>query len=70
MSVQIGPGSLIQMSVVDTTAYGSLNADTADPLVKMGINLASQQFNFLAPVDSGNSTNYLIEASFRRAIKI
>ena len=67
MSVQIGPGSLIQMSVVDTTAYGSLNADTADPLVKMGINLASQQFNFLAPVDSGNSTNYLIEASFQES---
>ena len=67
MSVQVGPGSLIQMSVVDATAYGSLNADTTDPLVKMGINLTSQQFNLQAPVDSGNSTNYLIEASFQES---
>jgi hypothetical protein len=48
MSVQIGPGSLIQLSVVDATPYGSLGADTNDPLVKMGINLTSQNFTLQA----------------------
>jgi hypothetical protein len=67
MSVQISPGSLIQLSVVDATPYGSLGADTNDPLVKMGINLTSQEFNLQAPAVSGNSTNYLIEACFQES---
>src|ERR1700677_4675029 len=67
MSVQIGPGSLIQLSVVDATPYGSLGADTNDPLVKMGINLTSQNFTLQAPAVSGNSTNYLIEACFQES---
>src|ERR1700761_5202146 len=44
MSVQVMPGSLTQLSVVDATPFGSLAADTADPLVKMGINLNPQLF--------------------------
>jgi hypothetical protein len=62
MSVEIGAGSLTQLTVVDETPYGSISADTNDPLVKMGINLTPQVFSLLSPADSGNSTNYLIEA--------
>src|ERR1700722_11432744 len=62
MSVQVGPGSMSQLSVVDSTPYGSLGANTSNPIVKMGINLAPQYLDLLAPTNSGNSTNYLIQA--------
>jgi hypothetical protein len=67
MSVQVMPGSLIQMSVVDTTPYGSLAADTADSLVKMGINITSQYFQLQSPVNSGYSVNYLIQACLQES---
>jgi|HubBroStandDraft_1064217.scaffolds.fasta_scaffold68079_2 hypothetical protein len=67
MSVQVGPGSLSQLSVVDSTPYGSLGADTSDPVIKMGINLSPQYLDLQAPADSGNSTNYLIQASFEES---
>ena len=63
MSVQMSPGSLTQLSVVDTTQFGSLSADTNDPLMKMGINLSTQYFELQPPTSSGCSVNYLIEAS-------
>lgn len=64
LTVNIGPGSITQLSVVDTSAFGSLVADATDPLLKMGINLQSVSFTLVAPTVSGQSTNYLIEASF------
>lgn len=67
MSVQVLPGSLAQMSVVDATPYGSLGADTTDPLVKMGINLVPQYFDLQAPVNSGYAVNYLIEACLQES---
>jgi hypothetical protein len=63
LTVTVGPGSITTFSVVDTLAYGSLPADTADPLVKMGINLASTSFTLAPPVTTGRSTNYLIQAA-------
>src|ERR1700721_1577280 len=53
MSVQIMPGRLIQLSVVDAMPYGSLAADTTDALVKMGINIAPKYFQLQSPVNSG-----------------
>ena len=50
MSVQMMPGSLIQLSVVDATSYGSLGADTTDPLVqKWGSILCPCIFNSNRP---------------------
>src|ERR1700722_14949619 len=65
MSVQIGQGSLMQLSVVDTAPYGSLSADTSDPLVKMGMNLTARIFVLQAPTSAGMSVTYLIEACFQ-----
>jgi len=67
MSVQVMPGSLIQMSVVDATSYGSLSADTTDPLIKMGINLTPQYFELQAPVNSGYAVDYLIQACLQES---
>lgn len=63
MSVTVGPGSITQFGVVDALAYGSLPADSADPLLKMGINIAPTSFPLTAPTTSGQSANYLIQAS-------
>ena len=63
-SVSVGPGCLIQMSVVDSTPFGSLPSDTSGPLMKMGINKGSQSFNLSPPTNSGQSLCYLIQASF------
>lgn len=64
LSVSIGPGSITQLGVLDTLSYGSLAADTADQIVKMGINLATTSFAITPPTTSGQSIIYLIEASF------
>lgn len=65
MSVLIGPGSLMTLSTVDATAYGSLGSDTTDALMKQGINVSSQTIGpFTAPGTAGQSQNFLIEATF------
>ncbi len=63
LSITVGPGSIVQLSVVDTVAYGSLPADTTDLLVKQGINLAPTSFTLTAPTTSGQAINYLIQAA-------
>ncbi len=64
LSVLVGPGAIVSQQVVDQNAFGSLAADTADALVKIGINLTSTTLTTTAPASSGQSINYLIEASF------
>ena len=64
LTITIGPGSLTQLTVLDALSYGSLPGDTMDPLLKMGINTSSTSFSLATPTTSGQSVNYLIEASF------
>ena len=63
MQITVGPGSILVSSEVDTQNFGTLPADTSN-LVKMGINTSSSLFTLTAPTVSGQSINYLIEASF------
>ena len=67
MSVTVGPGSISQLSVVDTLPYGSLPADPTDALVKMGINLSPTSFTLVAPTTSGQSVNYLVQAALQES---
>lgn len=67
LSVNVGPGSITQFAAVDALAYGSLAADTADPLVKMGINLAGTTFTLSAPTVSGTAINYLLQATLQES---
>jgi hypothetical protein len=64
LTVTIAPGSITQISPLDATAYGSLAADVTDQIVKTGINLQVTSFTLAAPASSGQSINYLIEATF------
>ena len=67
MTVLVGPGSMTQMSAVDTVPFGSLSAGISNPLMKMGINAVTQSFNVLPPQTTGQSTNYLIQANLQEA---
>lgn len=64
MNIIVGPGSITQIGPIDTTAYGSIPADTTDLLVKMGINTGPQSFSLAPPQSVGQSMIYLIEAAF------
>ncbi len=64
LTVSISAGSISSLNVVDYTSFGSLPADTSDLLVKMGINIAPTTFTLTAPAVSGQSINYLIQATF------
>ncbi len=66
MTVSVGPGSITQFGVVDTTAFGSLPA-LNDPLVRLAVNLTSNQFTLAAPTTPGDAINYLVEASLVEA---
>ncbi len=63
MTVTVAPGSVSQLSVVDTLPFGSLSADPVSALVKMGINLTATPFTLVAPATPGQATNYLIQAA-------
>ncbi|MBX5454331.1 MAG: hypothetical protein K6U10_10380 [Acidobacteriia bacterium] len=64
MTVNVGPGSIIAWEPLDSNAYGSLAADTADSIMKMGINLSTTPFTLSAPTTAGQSVIYLVEAAF------
>lgn len=67
LTVQIGPGSIIAPGTIDPFPFGSLPADTSDPLLKMGVNTGPVSFTLTAPAVSGQSIAYLIEASLLEA---
>ena len=67
LTVSVGPGSITTLSVVDAMPFGSLGQDLTDPLLKMGINTTAATFTLTAPTTSGQSINYLIQASLAEA---
>jgi hypothetical protein len=67
MTITVGPGTITQLSVVDMLPYGSMPADTTDPLLKIGINISPTNFTVVAPTTSGQSANYLIQAAFQES---
>ncbi len=63
MTVTVGPGSISTTTTIDTTAFGSLPYDS-NPLIKMGSVETYSSFTLAPPSVSGQSVNFLIEASF------
>jgi hypothetical protein len=61
----VGPGRIYSSQAVDATPYGSLLADTADLILKQGIQLGSAVIATPAPGTAGFSINYLIEAVYQ-----
>ena len=63
MNVTVGPGSITQFGAVDTLPFGSLPAQPAEPLLRLGVTLGTTSFALTAPTGSGQAINYLIEAT-------
>jgi hypothetical protein len=63
MSVDIAPGCVIEMSVVDATDYGDLPANL-NPLMKLGVNTAPQTFPLTAAPSAGESVIWTIAGAF------
>jgi hypothetical protein len=66
MKVQVGPGEIYSMQSLEATPCGTLPADTSHTILKQGIQLDSYTSATLAaPVSTGQSINYLIEAQYQ-----
>ncbi len=64
LAIVIGPGSITQLSPIDSNSFGSLGADANDPLVKMGVNVTGLQFALQPPPSSGQAVNHLVQVGF------
>ena len=67
MQVNVGPGELYALANIDGTAYGTLPADTTHQVLKQGILLDAVALSCPAPITSGFSINYLIEAAYQES---
>lgn len=65
LQVYVAPGEIYSLQNIDSTAFSTLAADTAHQIVKQGISLDQQTLTLTAPVTSGQSINYLIEATYQ-----
>ncbi len=63
MQVNVAPGEIYMSENVDNSAYSSLAADTAHQIIKQGIMLNAATLSCPAPATSGQSINYLVEAT-------
>ena len=63
MSVSVGPGCLTQLGAIDALPFGSLAALPTSQLVRIGTNVSATSFSLTAPVTTGQSISYLIQAS-------
>ena len=64
LAVNVGQGQIYSLQPVDATAYSSLPADTADQILKQGLNLSTVQLSCPAPTTAGYSINYLVEVGY------
>lgn len=65
MTVLVGPGSIHSLQNVDGTAYGTVPSDTTNQIVKQGISFTTEDFNCPAPVTTGHSIVYLVQAAYQ-----
>jgi hypothetical protein len=66
-NVQVAPGSITQLTSLDSAPYGTLGPDGQDACMKMGINIAPTFLTLPPPSQAGTSIAYLIEASFQES---
>lgn len=65
MGVNVATGSIYSLAQIDATAYGSVNADTVNQIVKQGIAIGTSNFNCPAPGTAGQSVVYLVQARYQ-----
>lgn len=64
LNVVVQPGAIYSLQNLDSTAYGALQADTTDQIMKQGLVRGVTTLSCPAPATTGQSVNYLIQAAF------
>lgn len=68
MSVLVASGSITALVNLEPNAYGAINADNTNQIVKIGVNRGTTTLGpFTAPGTAGQSVNILIQAAFAEA---
>jgi hypothetical protein len=65
LQVLVAPGEIYSLTSIDATAYSSLAADTTHSIMKQGILLDGLTLSCPAPGTTGQSINYLIQATYQ-----
>lgn len=65
LTVNVTPGEIYSLINVDSTAQSSLAADTTHQILKSGISFDVVNLSCPAPGTSGQSINYLIQATYQ-----
>ncbi|WP_287496922.1 phage tail protein [Pandoraea sp. CB10b_02] len=65
MQVQVAPGEIYSLQNLDGTAYSSLAADTTHQILKQGLMMDAATLSCPAPATSGQSINYLVQATYQ-----
>ena len=65
MTVNVATGSIYSLAQIDATAYGTVNSDTTDQIVKQGIAFGTTNFACAAPSTTGQSVVYLVQAQYQ-----
>lgn len=65
LTVNVNPGEIYSLINIDGTAYSSVAADTTHSIMKSGILLDAVNLSCPAPGTTGQSINYLIQATYQ-----
>ena len=65
LTVQVSPGAIYAQANLDSTPYSSLPLDTTHQVMKQGLLRDAATLACAAPVTSGQSISYLIQAAFQ-----
>ncbi len=65
LQVLVAPGEIYSLTSIDATAYSSLAADTTHSIMKQGILLDGLTLSCPAPGTTGQSINYLVQATYQ-----
>lgn len=65
LQVLCAPGEIYSMTAIDAAAFSSLPADTTHSILKQGILLDGVTLSCPAPGTTGQSINYLIQATYQ-----
>lgn len=65
LQVVCAPGEIYSLASIDSLAFSTLPADTTHSIVKQGIMLDALTLNCPAPTTTGQSINYLVQATYQ-----
>ncbi|WP_108524331.1 hypothetical protein [Pseudomonas sp. GV105] len=65
LQIVVAPGEIYSLANIDSLAFSSLPADTTHSILKQGIMLDGVTLSCSAPTTTGQSINYLVQATYQ-----